>query len=85
MKTEEQLTKINKALAAYKRARSIYQPKVEKKILGHAAMGRTFVALHACSSASAVKLRKVGFEVTPGPNKPPHSIKWVVRWGHMFV
>ena len=84
MKTEKELVKVVKALAAYKRTRSIFQPKVYKKILTHATLGRTFVPLHAISKASAVKLAKVGFNVVPGENKPPHSIKFVISWAHMF-
>jgi len=84
MKTDTELKEVTKALNAYKRSRTIFQPKVYKKIIAHASLGRSFVPLHAISKASATKLSKVGFKVLPGENKPPHSIKYVIYWPHMF-
>ncbi len=77
----EKIAKVTKALKAYSRVK-IAQAHVVNRITNWAAVGRNEVEFHTISTASAIKLKKVGFKVTIGPNKPPKMIKYIINWQH---
>jgi len=82
MENKETIVKVEKALKAYARVK-ISQKHIINKITNHVASGINWrIGFHVISEASVEKLRKVGFEVKKGQNKPPHNFKYIVSWKH---
>ena len=81
MPNKEKIAKVAKALKAYARIKKA-QHHINTRITNWAALGRNEIGIHDISEASAAKLKKVGFNVTKGGNKPPESIKYIISWKH---
>ncbi len=84
MFTVKQLRKVEKGLSYYKRSKD-YQPKVYNQIMNATLKGRTSVEIDKkMTDASAARLSKYDFKVTPGDRKQPREIKFVVDWTNLM-
>ena len=81
MANKERIEKVAKALKAYARIKAS-QHHICNKVLKFAELGRNEIGFHEITEASVAKLKKVGFKVTKGDNKPPQSIKYIISWKH---
>lgn len=81
MANKERIEKVAKALKAYARIKAS-QHHICAKIQIWVEMGRQEIGFHEISEASVAKLKRVGFNVARGPNKPPESIRYIISWKH---